>query len=206
VIANGNKMNKFELYGLQRTGTTWVKNFLELNFECKEDNTYWKHTLYPKELQHPTCVIFKSPYTWIESIVYREPADLPTRYPDVLISGNHMIDNSYGECNVNIEKLVELYSIFYNNWASIADQIFVYEDLLDNIDLQIEAGKSLGLERKDAEWEDPPLGIFMQEAFTKDMYPYYKAQTPERLEGIHIELINNIIPEDYWVTTRHSKL
>lgn len=197
MIANGNKMNKFELYGLQRTGTTWVKNFLELNFECEEANTSWKHSIQPPTLQHPTCVMFKSPYTWVESILFREPADLPAKYPEVL---------GKGEGDINIKKLVELYSLFYNNWSAVADQIFVYEEFLDNEDLQVQAGESLGLVKKDQPWEEPPLGIFMQEVFTKDMYPYYKAQTPERLEGIHIEIINNIIPEDYWVTTRHNKL
>ena len=206
MIANGNKMNKFELYGLQRTGTTWVKNFLELNFECQEANTSWKHSIQPPVLQHPTCVIFKSPYTWVESILFREPADLPVRYPEVLAAGQHMSYNSYGECNINIKRLVELYSLFYNNWAAVADQVFVYEELLDNDDMQMLVGESLGLVRKDQPWEEPPLGVFMQEAFTKDMYPYYKAQLPERLEDNHIQLISRIMPEDFWVTTRHNKL
>lgn len=199
-------MNKFELYGLQRSGTTWVKNFLELNFECTEDNTSWKHSIQPPVLRYPACVILKSPYTWVESILFREPADLPVRYPEVLTTGQSMFHNSYGECNINIEKLVELYSLFYNNWASVVDQVFVYEDLLDNEDLQVQAGESLGLVRKNQPWEEPPLGTFMQEAFTKDMYPYYKSQRPGRLEDNHVQLISKIMPVDFWITTGHIRL
>ena len=194
-------MNYFELYGLQRSGTTWLKSLLELNFDCSELNSYHKHTLDPKSFSYPTCVIFKSPYTWVESIVYREPADLPVRFPKILEPGNFMIDNSYGECNINLENLVDLYCSFYDNYSSVADYTFIYETLLDDTDLQIKAGENLDLIRRDQEWLEPPLGGFMQEAFTKDMYPYYKAQKPEKLSNCHIEIINNLIPKDFWLQT-----
>jgi len=76
-------MKKVQLHGLFRTGTNYVANLLEKNYEVeihKEGNSHglndrgfctnWKHGPYVGHLlkeEHPMVIVTKNPYSWLVS-------------------------------------------------------------------------------------------------------------------------------------------
>lgn len=73
----------FYIFGLQRSGTTYVEKCLTTNFDMQVVNGpgSWKHrwpipTEFPNHQESIKFVVTKNPYTWVESIIYRGSADL----------------------------------------------------------------------------------------------------------------------------------
>ena len=116
--------------GLQRSGT----NFAKLQFKNSVDYCwpYWKHDLKTQDVQPMDCsavkCIIKNPYTWVESICFRNPVDIIQWF-----SGLHLYDQKdyLGPHKINLIKLISLYSFFYTSWMAYEKtKLIKYEDLL----------------------------------------------------------------------------
>ena len=145
--------NIFYVFGLQRTGTVFVEESFKANnqhwnmgnkefADVQNWGKPWKHlidleVLKPEEWQTvPTLVVIKNPYTWIESIVYREPIDFfdtQPRYDELKTD-----DESWHVEGIDVGALATIWNEFYKKWV-IKDipwldfenvWIFKYEDLI----------------------------------------------------------------------------
>lgn len=196
-------MSKFYTFGLQRTGTTFVgeiiKNSYGLDY-ANSDNT-WKHMLYPLiEFDYPVITVIKNPYTWVESIAWREPADLPKTSPSITDAGDYVIDNSYGECPINVEVLISLYKSWWNQWMNVGTQV-KYEDMIVNpfhqlIDV---------FGHTDFPYVPEPGSLFMSEGYSNDHDQYYIDQKPQKLEPNFIEMINETLGDSFFTITGYKK-
>lgn len=118
------------LNGLQRTGTNFAETFYQDAITwC---NPYWKHDpklegIEPEGADKVICII-KNPYTWVESICFRNQVDIVKWFPS-----RHLRDNKHylGPFNINLQRLLEVYYIFYTTWLNYEKTELVhYEDLL----------------------------------------------------------------------------
>ena len=72
------------IFGIHRSGTNYLMSLLNSNFgkihEKNINNNYqplWKHSVVVDSNigDYPTFVIYKNPYTWVESIIKRKQDD-----------------------------------------------------------------------------------------------------------------------------------
>jgi len=199
--------NSFMIFGLQRSGTTFLEKLITYNYDATVANgSIWKHQLEVPDSDIPSVAIIKSPYTWVESIAWREPADIAKTYPEVTEPGKIMIDNSYGECILNLHNLINLYCKWFNNWYESATHFFRYEDLLVAQDQQIQLSR-LDFVRPYDDWEAPAYGsLFMSEGFKGEDLFYYKSQTPKHLTDNHIDIINDVLGNDFFNETKYKRI
>ncbi len=182
---------KFCIFGLQRSGTTVLEFLLKKNFECDIANgSNWKHTLTKIQTEHLDLNIYKNPYTWIESVVFREPADLLMVYPHLLETGYNI-----GHDSVNLPNLAKLYNDYALSWYD--ETTFVkYENLLDE-KLLNEFFTRIPFRRTTNIIEKvEPGSLFMSEGFKNDIIPYYLEQTPTILSEEHISIVNENISNE----------
>lgn len=182
---------KFCIFGLQRSGTTFLEFLLKQNFVCEISNgVHWKHTLKRVETYDITFNIYKNPYTWIESIVFRDPADL-------LINSPHLLDAGYniGHDQVNLELLAKLYNDYALSWYD--DNTFVrYEDII-SANSRNDFLNRLPFKQKVDTYKVPdPGSLFMSEGFDNNSIPYYLQGKPSKLTNAEISLINENISID----------
>lgn len=187
-------MGKFYIFGLQRSGTTFLENLITLNFHATVANKEgsWKHSLKkPSDLEdHKLLCVFKNPYTWLESIMFRDPADLLVTATDYNLTDNS--GYTMGHDSVNLENLCRLYVDYCAEWSETKDLI-KYEDLLvqEKLDNFL---SGLDFERKTSEWLIPePGSLFMSEGFSRESYGYYLNGKPKRFNKTEIDLINKIV-------------
>lgn len=70
-------MNSFYLYGIPRSGTYFLEALIRQNFKIKRSSGptgYGKHYSMPDpdhKCEDPILVIYKNPYKWIESFIFR---------------------------------------------------------------------------------------------------------------------------------------
>lgn len=185
-------MSKFFIFGLQRSGTTFLEKIITNNFDVAVANKEgsWKHSLDVPEtigLYQSYCV-FKNPYTWLESIIFRDPADLL-----VTASKRYRLTNEgyvIGHDSVNLIELCRLYNNYVSTWAESGACIVRYEDLLVNDTLTSLLSK-IPFTRKTSETIVPPPGsLFMSEGFQMSRYSYYLGQKPEKFSSDELALIN----------------
>lgn len=137
-------MKDFLIAGLQRSGTNYIETLLNKNIDNTKfgwEDWYWKHNINPPSLalfrQHNLrgiilCV--KNPFAWVESICFRESADLYEAY-GVYYDMNDK-SSLYFENNgmiFNVKALIKLYNEYYNNWVNAPNlNIYTikYEDIL----------------------------------------------------------------------------
>jgi hypothetical protein len=192
---------KFNIFGLQRSGTTFLEFLLKDNFVCEVANgSNWKHTLTRVESDYITFNIYKNPYTWIESVVFRDPADLLLTSPSLLDEGYNI-----GHDRVNLELLAKLYNNYALSWYD--ECTFVrYEDLI----LQESRNNFLNhlpFERLSDTYNIPDAGsLFMSEGFDNKSIPYYVDGKPTRLTDTEIKLINKNISVDVFTKLGYTKL
>lgn len=208
-------MKAYYIFGLQRTGTywlekTWTANFFQSQCSNREFGIWankslpWKHLVEPEnanfEPDIPSLVIIKNPYTWIESIIFRNPVDffetqsLYEQYKtpeDILVRG------------ISVDALAKIWNRFYMHWVfqkheSICyDNIFIFrfEDLINpkvNANLVRMAYKKLGFEPEREEilkthsWVKPddiffwpPLSI--DKDYDVNSERYYVEERPKQL-------------------------
>ena len=190
-------MEKFYIFGLQRSGTTFLENLITLNFDVSVANSEgtWKHLLkVPEKLEnHKVFCIFKNPYTWLESIIFRDPADILVTAKEYDLTNSGYI---IGHDSVNLYELCRLYNNYVLNWSNSQAELVRYEDLLDEQKLQ-QFLNSLPFCRKTSTYQIPePGSLFMSEGFSKTSYSYYLDGLPKRFNETELSIINNIINKD----------
>lgn len=100
--------------GLQRSGT----NFATYNcFPGSLDylDNYWKHD-FKRDGEIPCdkilCII-KNPYTWIESVCFRNKVDIIEYFPEYRLYDE--IDH-IGPFKINLIRILNLYKNYYKSW------------------------------------------------------------------------------------------
>lgn len=192
---------KFCIFGLQRSGTSFFESLLKLNFKCDVANANnWKHELKRVHVDHKIYNTYKNPYTWIESVIFRDPADL-------LVTSPHLIDAGYniGHDKVNLIALSKLYNDYVLSWYD--KSTFVrYEDLLDETKRNFFL-ESVPFERISNDWLIPEAGsLFMSEGFNNNIIPYYLDEKPTKLSEYEINIINDNISIDIFNALGYIKL
>jgi hypothetical protein len=193
-------MDKFYIFGLQRSGTTFLEHIVSLNFNMRVANTEnsWKHSIVVPENLEDYCKfwIVKNPYTWLESIVFRDPADLLVTATSFNLQDRSNSAYIVGHDQVNLKNLCLLYNIYIKNWSN-TDVIKVrYEDLLNKETLD-KFFKKNNFINEYKHWKIPVAGsLFMSEGFSKDSYSYYLSQRPQLFNKTDIDVINTYVNFD----------
>lgn len=202
-------MSQYFIFGLQRSGTNFVEQCLRLNYNnvtrVNRQNKCWKHSInYPQGFagQKSSIIIFKNPYTWLESIAFRNTVDWAKRQTTY---------DPYEECdpelrigprNYNAISLVKTYKHFHATWVTEygfnPEPIYVkYEDLLipnrrDQIFMGIES--RLDLKRKKPHLVYPDKGKVSQSSDYDDIRElYYIKQRPERLTPKQVSMVGDVL-------------
>jgi len=187
-------IKQFYIFGLQRTGTTFVEHILSKNFDCSVSNSgrpYWKHTHeVPDITDRPAYLTTKNPYQWIESICFREHADLPptalNRYGYDVHEGPENTANTF-----NVRVLAKMYNDYYKKWIfNSSAQRVKYEPLLtkEGLDQFI---NSIGFPRITRKVIVPaPGSLFMSEGYSNQMVDYYLEGKATQLDQQQLDIIN----------------
>lgn len=204
----------FYLFGLQRSGTSFFGETLCLNFESSYLNSSgtWKHSLTVpqtvKETVDPVFVIFKNPYTWIESICYRDPADLlVTSAKTYALQEANTGELVFGHDGVNLNRLAQLYEDYANKWLDLSSAtVVLYEQIIDQ-SFRDNFLNSLNWIRKSNRWIVPePGSLFMSEGFESERIAYYLKQQPSRLDKEKIDIINSIVSDTTFNQLGYNKI
>ena len=199
------------IYGLQRSGTNYLRQLLELNFDVHVSNFGtggwdWKHSLHipsEKEYQenHPTIsgvfMIRKNPFKWIESIKDRFGfAKFINQHKK--FSENYV--KSYGS---RIKELALIWKTHNDNWNTgnlpniIKDKYYdiQYEDLLecDSRDEVLENIRGrFNFNQRDCNWKNIDYGSVLQSPnYNQEMEKYY--QTPDKYKTLSDKDVKTIV-------------
>lgn len=194
--------------GLQRSGTNFIEESISKNYNVRKINNgkdLWKHHVkVPNSLKtENVIIIYKNPYTWIESIAFRNsvdfvrtqrlfPIDEPSRDEDLMI----------GPANFNLINLAKTWKTYQVNWCIDYDKkekaFYVkYEDLLENkkreeIFLNLE--NKFNWKREAANLTFTDRGRVSQSRdYDVSREEYYKRCIPNHLSPKQIHIINNTI-------------
>ena len=146
-------MQRFWVYGLQRSGTNFIEQAVERTYPKWgksraathfHPSPYWKHSIAPAAdlpKDQPIIIISKSVHNWIDSIVNRQVMDYlktQTKYP--ILDTDHLIEGTTLEAYIpqkftfSVEQMVKTWNEFHRNWLPLLDThqaVFIqYEDLL----------------------------------------------------------------------------
>jgi hypothetical protein len=206
-------MNYFD-FGLQRSGTNFIEQIIQTNFNGQRQNRHkagWKHFIDPPELwegQHATFLIYKNPYTWVESICFRNTVDwIKTQRTYPALEGPAI--NKLGPKGISVEQLAKTYKHWHESWiekpkptANYNNVVVIrYEDLLregkrnevlENIQTKFNAQR-----KNPNQWNIPQKGKVSQSRdYDKEREEYYLSMKPTKLEARHINAINEIVGTD----------
>jgi hypothetical protein len=211
------------IFGIHRSGTNYLMSLLNSNFgkihEKNINNNYqplWKHSVVVDSTigDYPTFVIYKNPYTWVESIIKRKQDDghnimLASKYLPHYVDENRYIktdsDLSYYNGKISFERLLNIYRQFHENWIlnfPKQNNLFVisYEDLL----IEETRNKILDIIGKKFNWDSPnnwlnsePGTIPLSKDYSHERGEYYLNKKPRDLTIEEIEMIDKIIDEEF---------
>ena len=201
---------QYFMFGIQRSGTNYLQQLLHENFQSvklmNRQGTCWKHSLeVPKGWDYGrfTFVIYKNPYTWVESMTLRNRVDwlkTQNRYP---ADDLHKIDVLNVE-GMNIVNLAYTWRDFHTTWLRSdvlnprTHLVIQYENLLDDQ----KRAKTLNTIRHLTKWDmkhpnawvDVPIGKVSQSFnFNKKSKEYYQKQMPQTLTKIQTGAITHAI-------------
>jgi hypothetical protein len=163
---------------------------------------------------YPTFVIYKNPYTWVESIIKRKQEDghnimLASKYLPHYVDENRYIktdsDLFYHDGKISFERLLNIYRQFHENWIlnfPKQNNLFVisYEDLL----IEEKRNKILGIIGEKFNWDFPnnwlnsePGTIPLSKDYSYERGEYYLNEKPRDLTIEEIEMIDKIIDEEF---------
>ena len=146
-------MQRFWVYGLQRSGTNFIEQAIERTYPewgksraaiQFHPHPHWKHSIKPPTdlpTDQPIIIVSKSVHNWIDSIVNRQVMDYlktQTQYPildtDYLIKGTTLEVRKPQKFTFSVEQMVKTWNEFHRNWLPLLDThqaVFIqYEDLL----------------------------------------------------------------------------
>ena len=122
----------FFVFGLQKSGTKYLKNLIEVNTDLEFHKDYaWKHDMDTSVCQDDDVFKFwitKSPYNWVRSVVFRHRVDILGKYRKYkLKSKDGMVVR-----DLNIKSLVQLYNDYHRSWLDSGLENVKYEELLND--------------------------------------------------------------------------
>ena len=208
-------MFKHYTFGLQRSGTTFLDHLLKNTFSASWLNGpgTWKHSLeVPEEIkqtQETVLLIYKNPYTWTESVVFREPADMLVCFHDYGLQDSTDAEALAGHESINLRRLAALYALHAERWLALADKpnvlLLRYEDIVTYQGLE-RLRERLPVSRNRVIWQVPePGSLFMSEGFQDSMIEYYLNQQPVRLTAQQVAIVNSSIPDNVFEKLGYSK-
>lgn len=210
-------MERFYVFGLQRSGTNYLEQLIRKNFKARPINNgqkCWKHSLeVPKTLdkQVPMVHIYKNPYMWIESLATRNKVDYeirqkkyPPREPGLMVGKN----------NFNITNLAKTYRHFTETWLEYGDNpkaTVKYEDLLVDHTRHhfLSAFGSLAEYKRHnpAKWENPKAGSISQSKdYNLSRAQYYQTMETTILTKEHLDEVNRVIGEELFETLGYEMI
>lgn len=192
----------YYLFGLQRSGTNLVHNLIKDNYGLEPANSgheEWKHSMKPAlKNDYPIFKVIKNPYTWVESIVYRERADFYEKHDyDFFQPGPFMVED------VNLNMLMYVYKTWYDQWKD-KGILIKYEDILYPDQQREYFAKHFG---DLGDWKTvEPGSMFMCEDFKEEHLEYYEKQRPTKLTGMHVKIINKVMTKYFFIETGFKML
>jgi len=187
---------KIFVNGIQRTGTNYTRELLQINtdYEVNEyQPPYWKHDTFSgiiPECDLIYCVI-KNPYTWIESICFRNCVDIIEKNPHLYNNKDYL-----GPFKINLIEACKLYKTFYSSWIKYGVKLIHYEDLLNESYLK---------ELLNKEKVIIPQKVNFSHNFKYDYIEYYKNYQLFHLNDNHINVINEILGNDFLEIIGYTK-
>lgn len=206
-----NQLPDYYLFGLQRSGTNFLEKIILENYKKKKQpNTYsisWKHSVHdPKDWDKriPTIIIYKNPYTWMESIAFRNKRDWVGTQKKYPADEATTPDLQVGDAKLNATNLILTYRDFIINWVGRMDipqyYCIKYEDLLDDQTRGLiftMIGKIFKWKKNGETYTFPKCGkVDLSPCFSKKSEEYYKIQKPVKLSKHHIHEINRVLGID----------
>lgn len=191
---------KIFINGLQRTGTNYALKLFQQNIPNVEFYDYadpqWKHDFFQgrflNNLPNKILTIIKHPYSWIESICFRNCVDIKTYFPNYYL---HTTQDGCGIFQINLKNLCELYYDWYNTWLNIPQvNLIQYERLLTERDVRKNMIRifNINLKRIVIPNNIPQSYDFVHER--KELYKNYKTQY---LNDSQKQIIKDSLPKDF---------
>lgn len=138
VEGNEEKM-KYFVWGLQRSGTNFMEQLIAKNFggtKINRAHKCWKHSIdIPKGFddKHQCFIIYKNPYTWVESLCFRNNVDWIKTQHTYPVKHNKRPRMQAGNGKFDVVALAQTYKHWHNTWTVNPPKknlIIRYEDLL----------------------------------------------------------------------------
>jgi hypothetical protein len=191
---------KIFINGLQRTGTNYA---LKL-FQANVSNTsfvdlapgHWKHSFYkgffPNISPNKILTIIKHPYSWVESICFRNFVDIKTFFPNYYL---HNTQDHCGPFSINLKNLCKLYYDWYNTWLDVPQvNLIPYEILLTEMDVRRNIKRIFNIHPKRIVI---PNNIPQSHNFVNERKELYKDYKTQYLNSTQKQIIKNNLPKDF---------
>lgn len=168
----------------------------------------WKHSIdVPSgfDKTKPTIILYKNPYTWVESIAYRNQVDWVKRQTLYPVTEECDDDYKIGPNNFNLINLCKTYQHFHRTWVMNNPceirMIIKYEDLLDDkkrSHIMHQIKDEFMFQRStpagQTGWFIPPKGkVSQSKDYTPDRESYYISMKPKHLNKKQIDKVNEVI-------------
>lgn len=195
---------KIWVNGLQRTGTNYIVSILKDNTNEKiidyDESGHWKHDIQgkPHDITPNTNIdsdiiltVLKNPYTWVESVCFRNQVDIVEWFPQYNLRGNN---NDLGPFNINLERLITLYKDWYKSWYEVEGIKVQYEKLLEKRYIKKFLIEELGIETKGIKIRDQ---VPYSNKIDKNRIEEYKQFKLKYLNQDHINIINGVLGREF---------
>lgn len=219
------------IFGLQRSGTNFLQTLMMANFKSGYANSKkhsWKHLMevHPQDKiikGLPILIIVKNPYTWIESIAFRNTVDWLSKqkkYPadDVTDVPENIKVGKPGKL-LNPIALAKTWKEHYENWIfhppdyiSSKSMVIKYEELLEeksrnHIMETINTRYGFNADKVKNPWHTPARGkISQSKDYTIDREKYYLEGKPSSLTPIQIQAINTVLDAEFMSKTLYNQI
>lgn len=122
----------FFVFGLQKSGTKYLKSLIELNTDLEFHKDYaWKHDMDTSVCRDDDVVKFwitKSPYNWVCSVLHRHRVDILSKYKKYKLKSKDGLVVK----DLNIKSLMNVYNDYHRSWLDSRIKNVKYEELLND--------------------------------------------------------------------------
>lgn len=186
--------------GLQRTGTNYALALFKANVPNTTFTNYfsghWKHDFYRGHfLNNPPnkiLTIIKHPYSWVESICFRNCIDIISYFPNYYL---HNPKDHCGPFSINLKNLCKLYEDWYSIWLNVPQvTLLQYEKLLTQRDIQREIFKHFNIKPKQI---TIPHIVPQSYDFVPERKEIYRNTKTQYLNHKEKQIIKNCFSKDF---------